>query len=374
MKRFAEWPLLLFFFFFAACATTQLAPHTGDKLNLETDEKQIWRQAEEGEKLINRSGMVVDSPELEAYLGEVTRKLFPDLLLNCKIRVVRDSSLNAFALPNGVIYIHMGLLARMENEAQLATLLGHETTHVANRHALKKQRELKNLSAVYAAITFGGYDGGLFTMVSITGYDRDQEREADVEGYRRMVAVGYEASEAPQLFRIIERWLVETGVKDPYFFSSHPKIRERIESFEGLVAADPHKVKGVDNREIFLSKTKWITLMNTELDLKAGRFESASRGVEKYLAIAPEDARGYYVRGEIFRQRNTGNDTELAMECYRKAIALNGLYPEPYRALGMIHFKKGEKAEARQHLERYLVLSPGGPDRAYIEGYTKSLQ
>jgi predicted Zn-dependent protease len=374
MKRFGDWPLLLFFLVFAACATTQLSPHTGAKLNIEKDEKQIWRQAEEGEKQINRSGMVVDAPELEAYLGEVTRKLFPDLLLDCRIRVVRDSSLNAFALPNGAIYIHMGLLARMENEAQLAALLGHETTHVSNRHALREQRELKNMSAVYAAITFGGYDGGLFTMVSITGYDRDQEREADVEGYRRMVAAGYEASEAPQLFRIIERWIEETGVKDPYFFSSHPKIHERIESFQGLVAADPHKVKGIDNREIFLSKTKWIVLMNTELDLKAGRFEGASRGVEKYLAIAPEDARGYYVRGEIFRQRNTGNDIELAMESYRKAIALNAFCPEPYRALGMIHYKRGQKAEARQHLERYLVLNPGGPDRVYIEGYIRSLQ
>jgi predicted Zn-dependent protease len=374
MKRFGDWLLLFLFLVSTACATTQLSPHTGAKLNLEEDEKQIWRQAEEGETQINRSGMIVDSPELEAYLGGVTRKLFPDLLVDCRVRVVKDSSVNAFALPNGAIYIHMGLLARMENEAQLAALLGHETTHVANRHAVKKRRELKNISAVYAAITLGGYGGGLFTMASITGYGRDQEREADIEAYRRMVAAGYEPSEAPQLFLIIDRWLAETGVKDPYFFSSHPNVRERIESFEGLVAEDLRKGKGMTQRENFFSMTKWIVLDNTVLDLKAGRFESASRGAEKYLAIAPEDVRGYYLRGEIFRQRNTGNDIELAMECYRKAIALNALYPEPYRALGIIHFKKGQKAEARQHLERYLTLNPGGPDRVYIEGYIKSLQ
>ena len=215
MRRFGDWPLLLLFLICTACASTQLPPHTGAKLDLEEDEKQIWRQAAEGETKINRSGMIVESPEIEAYLRDVTRKLFPDLPLECRVRVVRESSMNAFALPNGAIYIHMGLLAHMENEAQLATLLGHETAHVSNRHAVKKRRELKNMSAVYAAITLGGYGGGLFTMASITGYGRDQEREADVEAYRRMVAVGYEPSEAPQLFVIIDRWVAETGAKGP---------------------------------------------------------------------------------------------------------------------------------------------------------------
>ena len=373
MKRPGGWALLLLILS-AACATTNIPPHTGTRLNLEEDEKRIWLQAQEGEAQINRSRLVADSPELETYLGEVTRKLFPDLPFACRVRVVKDTSVNAFAFPNGAIYIHTGFLARMENEAQLAALLGHETTHAVNRHAVKERRELKNKSAVYAAITLGGYGGGLFTMVSVTGYMRDLEREADTEGYRRMVSAGYEPSEAPQLFRILDRWIAETGVKDPYFFSSHPKVRERIESYEELAAADPRRGKGVDNREIFLSKTIRVVLENSELDLKGGRFESALRGTEKYLATAPRDPRGSYVRGEIFRQRNTGNDIEQAMDWYRKAIGQDASYPDPYRALGMIHYKRGEKAEARQHLERYLALNPGGPDRAYIEGYIRSLQ
>lgn len=374
MKRVVDWPALLLLLVCAACATTNLPPHTGANLNLEEDEKRIWRQADEGESQINRSRMVADSPELEAYLGEVTRKLFPDLPFVCRVRVVKEGSMNAFALPNGAIYIHMGLLARMENEAQLAALLGHETTHAANRHAIKKRRELKNMSAVYAAITLGGYGGGLFTMAAITGYDRDLEREADIEGYRRMVAAGYEPSEAPKLFLILDRWLAETGVKDPYFFSSHPKVLERIESFQSLAAADPRSGKGVDHRIVFLSMTKWAVLETTELDLRGGRFESALRGSEKYLAIVPGDARGHNVRGEILRHRNTGNDIQLAMENYRKAISLDASYPEPHKALGLIYFKKGQKAEARQYLERYLALDPGCPDRAYIEGYIRSLQ
>ena len=97
MKLFGDWPLLLLLFLSAACATTNLPPHTGANLNLEEDEKRIWRQADEGETQINRSRMVGDSPELEAYLGEVTRKLFPDLPFVCRVRVVKESSMNAFA-------------------------------------------------------------------------------------------------------------------------------------------------------------------------------------------------------------------------------------------------------------------------------------
>jgi predicted Zn-dependent protease len=376
MKLFRAWPLLLFLLA-AACASTNLAPHTGARLHLEDDEKRIWKQADQGETWINRSRMVLDSPKLEAYLEEITRKLFPDLPFSCRVRVVKDSSMNAFALPNGAIYIHMGLLARMENEAQLAALLGHETTHAANRHALKKRRELKNVSALCSAVTLGGYGGWLgwlFTMASITGYDRDLEREADVEGYRRMVAAGYEPSEAPKLFQILDKWLAETGVEDPYFFSSHPKLQERIENFKALAAADPRKGTGADNREIFLSKTNWIVFENTELDLKAGRFESALKGSEKYLATAPGDARGNYLRGEIFRQRNSGNDIDLAVECYLKAISLNASHPESHRALGLIYLKKGQRTEALKYLERYLALNPEGPDRAYIESYIRSLQ
>ncbi|MEJ2725911.1 MAG: tetratricopeptide repeat protein [Deltaproteobacteria bacterium] len=376
MKLFRAWPLLLFLLA-SACASTNLAPHTGTTLHLEDDEKRIWKQADQGETWINRSRMVLDSPELEAYLEEITRKLFPDLPFSCRVRVVKDSSMNAFALPNGAIYIHMGLLARMENEAQLAALLGHETTHAANRHALKKRRELKNVSALCSAVTLGGYGGWLgwlFTMASITGYDRDLEREADVEGYRRMVAAGYEPSEAPKLFQILDKWLAETGVEDPYFFSSHPKLQERIENFKALAAADPRKGTGADNREIFLSKTNWIVFENTELDLKAGRFESALKGSEKYLATAPGDARGNYLRGEIFRQRNSGNDIDLAVECYLKAISLNASHPESHRALGLIYLKKGQRTEALKYLERYLALNPEGPDRAYIESYIRSLQ
>lgn len=354
----------------AGCATTNLSPHTGSRLTLEEDEKRIWLLAEDGEKRLNLSGLVEDSPELEAYLAGITRKLFPDLPFECRIRVVRDSSMNAFALPNGAIYIHTGLLARMENEAQLAALLGHEGTHTVNRHALKGRRDLLNKSALYAAVTLGGWGGSLFTVASVTGYHRDLEREADAEGFRRMVAAGYDPSEAPKLFRILDRWIEETGVKDPYFFSTHPKVKERIESFESLIVASGGK--GIVNRDLFLAKTRGVVLETAGLDLKAGRYESALQGVDKYISISGGEAKGHFLRGEVFRQRNGTGDGEKAVEEYRRSIATDALFPDPYRALGLIHYKKAEMEQARRNLEKYLSLAPAAADRSYVEGYIRS--
>lgn len=355
----------------AGCASTNLSPHTGPRLALEEDEKRIWLLSEEGEKRLNLSGLVEESPELDSYLAGIVRKLFPDVPFGFRIRVMRDAGMNAFALPNGAIYIHTGLLARMENEAQLAALLGHEGIHTVNRHAIKGNRELLSKSAIYAAVTLGGWGGSLFTMASVTGYHRDLEREADAEGFRRMVAAGYDPSEAPKLFRILGAWIEETGVKDPYFFSSHPKVKERIESFESLAAAGG---KGIVNRELFLAKTRDVVLEIAGLDLKAGRYESALRGADKFLYITGGDAKGHFLRGETLRQRNGTGDGDQAVEEYRRAISSNAFYPEPYRALGLIHYKKSEKVEARKYLEKYLALNPGAPDRPYVEGYIRASQ
>ncbi len=358
----------------AGCATTSLPPLSGTRLDLQEDEKRIWINAEEGEKQINRSGLVAADADFERYLGEVARKLFPDTPVAFRIRVLRDSGMNAFALPNGAIYLHTGLLARMENEAQLAALLGHELTHAVNRHGIRTMRDIKNKAAIFSAVTLGGYGSSLLTLASVTGYERDLEREADREGYRRMVDAGYEPSEAPRIFRILELWIRETGVKDPYFFSSHPKVLERIESFEALAAADPQRGKGVDNREVFVRRTATVVFENAMLDLKGGRYESALRGVDRCIAASPREARGHCLRGEILRRRNAGSDIDNAVVSYRQAVAVDAACAEAYRALGLIHFKRAEKEEARRMLEQYLRVSPGASDRAYVEGYLRSLR
>src|SRR6185503_18707656 len=96
---------------------------------------------------------LVGDSRLEAYLDRVADRLSPPgpatgpeapSPIHYRVRVIADPSLNAFAYPHGSIYLHSGLLARLDGEDELATVLGHEMTHVDGRHMLRRNRSAHN--------------------------------------------------------------------------------------------------------------------------------------------------------------------------------------------------------------------------------------
>ena len=114
------------------------------------------------------------------------------------MQVIKSPYLNAFALPNGSIYINQGLLSRFQNEAQLATVLAHEGTHFTHRHSFHLQRTVKNASLVNLVTRLMGLPQlvDLVIISSVLGYNRELETEADNEGYKRVVAAGYNVHES----------------------------------------------------------------------------------------------------------------------------------------------------------------------------------
>jgi predicted Zn-dependent protease len=367
-------------FLIAACATTSLPPVTKD-FKPEEDEKRLWLRSEEEERALSRSGVIYRDEELEAYLDGVAKKLQPPEVyahIPFKVRVIRNHFLNAFVLPNGAVYIHTGLLARIDNEAQLATLLAHEMTHATHRHFVKQFRDKKNKTAFLAAIqsttaglgVYGTLPIFLGTIASVRGYSREHEAEADAEGFKRMVNANYDPTEAPKFFLHLKEELEEEKREEPFFFGTHPSLNDRLESFETLLKDHAQKQQeSIQNTEVFLRKISPVILDNARDDLKAGRFKMAERGVQKYLKIKSESAEAYCLLGDIHRQRGNENDIETAKGHYQRAITMNASYPDSYRGIGLIHYKRGEKALAKKALESYLSLSPQALDRAYIEGY-----
>jgi predicted Zn-dependent protease len=381
---------LLLLLILSGCATTSLPPITSSTFaTLEEDEKGLWRRSEEEQGIINRSDLIYKDEELENYLNEIARKLTPPEVLNYiqfKVKVIKNPYLNAFSYPNGVIYVHTGILARMDNEAQLATLLGHEITHITHRHAVRTFRDIKNKTAFLATLQVSlavfkddiirelvNILGMIGTIAAISGYSKKLETEADIEGFKLMLNAGYDPYEAPKLFEYLKKELEDEQIKEPFFFGTHPRLQERIQNYNSFLAQlqYPNVTK---NTEVFLQKTKNVILDNAFLDLKAGRFNMAKRGAEKYLSIKPDDARAYYLLGEIHRQRGEKDDPEKAKENYERAISLDPSFPDSYKGLGMIYYKQGEKALAKKYFELYLSVYPKAPDKAYIEEYLKTLQ
>jgi len=359
-----------------ACAQTRLAPASGNAFRLEEDERGLWRQAEEAEARFESGGLVYADAALEAYLDEVAHRIQPASVFAAipfRIRVVRNPYLNAFTLPNGRIYLHTGMLARMDNEAQLATVLAHEMTHATHRHAVREWRDLQNHVALAAGLNsiLPGI-GTLAAFSGVRGYSRELETEADDEGLRLVVNAGYDAREAPKLFAHLQEQLREEKQSEPFFFGTHPALDARIENYRARIEAQGlGKKAGATNAEAFLSHTRAAVYDNAVLDLRAGRFVAAERGARKFAALDPGSPRGPYLFGEIARQRSDG-EWDAALDDYRRAVALDARYPDPYRAIGLILYKRDEKSAAREAFEKYLSLSPAATDRGYIEAYIGS--
>jgi predicted Zn-dependent protease len=366
--------------------TTPHAVTLNEELKSSEDEQRLWRRVQKEQEVINNSGFLYHEPELENYLNRIAKKLrahsvAPDF--EVQIKILKDPNLNAFAYPNGVIYIHSGILARMDNEAQLAALLSHEITHCTHRHSLRVMRSIKDRPAYIAAVqnTLAKISavqevarllGATGSMAAVSGYTVELESEADQVGLDLMAKANYDSTEALRLFEHLKQEIEAEGIEEPFFFGTHPNVQQRIENVSGWLAGnnkDNHAT--VKNTAEFQARLQRVVLANARLDLRLGRFGIAQKTVAKYLEMRPNDARAYYLFGEIFRQRDGLDDARTAVSYYEKAIALDPSYSEPHKAVGLMHYKEGQKQLAKKFFESCLLLSPNTSDKAYIQGYLK---
>ena len=215
-----------------------------------------WQQevqiGQESDQAIVAQYGLYDDPELAAYvtrLGEemlavshLRREDTPTEMRNTPFtfRVLDSPVVNAFALPGGFVYITRGILAHLDNEAQLAVVLGHEIGHVVGRHGSKRaaSQQFGQLGVlVGAAVAQGvlggtaGQDvlesGGTGVGLLFLSWGRDDERESDRLGVEYSALTGYEASEGSEFFRSLKRLSAQSGSSIPNFLSTHPDPGER---------------------------------------------------------------------------------------------------------------------------------------------------
>lgn len=373
----------------AACATTDLPSFDeAQQLQLQEDETRIWNRSREEQQRLDNSQYIYRDPLLTAYVNQVAQNLQPpDLVakgLKIEIKILKNPQLNAFAYPNGVIYLHTGILAKMENEAQLATLIGHEMTHVTHRHTIENFRSVKNTTALLSTVQLATFPLGVYgdlanilgsvgAMAAISGYSRESEREADQEGLKLLIDAGYDPREAPRLFEHLQRDAKQQEQQEPYFFGSHPRLQERIDNYNEFLKNSYTDINGVRNTDLFIKRITPLLLDNAILDLAMGRFESAQKGIKDFLEISPQNAQAHFWYGELYRQRNSDGDLEDAIRQYTKAIACDAELPAPYKALGLIYYKQQKYAPAQTNLEKYMQLAPDAGDRDYMEQYLDTM-
>lgn len=156
------------------------------------------------------------------------------------------NTVNAFALPGGQIFITRALFDRLENEAQLAGVLGHEIGHVINRHGAEHMATGQLGQALVGAVAIGTSDeGGRGAMAAMAAqmvnqmmqlrYSRDDELESDNYGLAYMVQAGYDPAAMRRVMEILKE-ASGGGGRGPDFMATHPHPEDRIRKIEDYLA------------------------------------------------------------------------------------------------------------------------------------------
>lgn len=196
----------------------------------------------------------LDDPEIEDYINRMGRRLVaasaaPEL--EFEFFVVRDGTLNAFALPGGFIGVHTGLIITAESESELASVLGHEVAHVTQRHIAQmfgkqSQTSMVMLASMLVAVLAARGDGQLSqaaiaagqagALQAQLGYTRDFEREADRLGLQSLEGAGFDVRGMPSFFERLQRSSRLYENNAPSYLRTHPLTQERISDMGNRVA------------------------------------------------------------------------------------------------------------------------------------------
>ncbi len=240
-----------------AALAAALAITTGCAVNPATGKRQLVLVSEgdeiamgrESDKSIVAEMGLYDDDALAKYVQALGARLAakserPELAWS--FRVVDDPIVNAFALPGGYINITRGILAHLANEAELATVIGHEIGHVTARHSVSQisKAQLAQLGLGIGSILapeqaqrFGGMAQTGLGLLFLK-YGRDDERQADDLGVRYLLATGYDPRPAAGVFDMRAAVSGAAGTEQtPAWASTHPAPEDRKERIQAAVSA-----------------------------------------------------------------------------------------------------------------------------------------
>lgn len=357
----------------------------GDRPASNTDEAELWYIIDRQEEFLKQSPFLVRDAALNDYVRKVACKVTGEYCKDLRIYILDLPFFNASMAPNGAMIIWTGALLRMQNEADLALIIGHEFGHYQKRHSIQQWRKLKKSSAflgTFGILTAGAGVGIAGMVANIAGgatmakFSRDKEREADVIA---MHIVGEQQYDPQSNVRLWEAMLREENARDygkPFpVFASHPQTRERVEDVRAAAAAitNPGKELGRDN---FRKATRPFLQQWLQNELTRRMYNTSVQVIGDLRKTAdPADAGMYsFYLGEAYRQRNKNDDRAQAARLYAQAIGEAGAPPQAWREHGLALRDGKQYPDAIKYLSEYLARDPGAQDRGFIESYLKQME
>jgi len=392
---------------------------------------ELLQKSNEIDQQIEDRGLLYSDKELTEYVSAVGNDVLPQgpnpENVKWRFRVLRDSVPNAFALGNGSIYVNTGLLALLENEAQLASVLAHEETHVLNRHAYLENRSYRKkalaaniFSGVAAAGSIEGGAGGAAAVLvgsltpailesTIYGYSRELEKEADLHAVGAVNDANYSTEEMIIALKLLDS-PHEVDLSGG-FYQDHPKLKDRIayvsDAVDGLHSRTPHPMV---EEERYFDATEKVARDNVTMDIFAGRQRTAVAVAQRLVKKDPKSAANFRALGDAFRTLGARTpdptpeelssrgkkDTRKSLvkltpqeyedslmatpagkaaweanqkqseDAYRKALELDPAEALAHRGLGFLYEREHQPAQCADEFQKYLEQSPSAPDQAQI--------
>ena len=182
----------------------------------DADERGMWQQYERVEAEIAGSNLLITDPNLVSYVRTIVGRVGGVAAGDLRIYLARVPEFNAFMAPTGFMVVFSGLLTRMRDEAQLSAVIAHESGHFLRRHHIRRWRDIRRRTDLFAIFAMGAGVAGAGTgvylgdavrlaqvgaILTLAAYSRELEAEADAMGVRLMAETGYEPMAAPEVWR-----------------------------------------------------------------------------------------------------------------------------------------------------------------------------
>ncbi len=359
--------------FVASCSVN---PVTGEKefsLVSASQEVAIGQQNYQPSQQAQGGRYYID-PDLQFYVAQVGNKLAAVSdrpKLPYEFVVLNNSVPNAWALPGGKIAVNRGLLIHLQDESELAAVLGHEIVHAAARHSAQQMTRGTLLSAggqILGAVASQSEYGAIANMGIQVGsaawtarYGRSAELESDAYGMDYMVRAGYDPQGAVKLQQTFVK-LNENRQTDfiSGLFASHPPSQERVNANREKAKTLP---RGTVNRDVYQRKIAQIkrdmpAYEAQEAAMKAinGKDpKTALAALDVAVKLQPAEGYSWELRGHAWKLLENYANADKA---YSTAITKNPELFSHYLARGMLRYEQGSKLDAKADLERSQALLP----------------
>jgi predicted Zn-dependent protease len=322
---------------------------------------------------------IIDDPVVVDYVNDIGNRILatlPQQPFRYQFHVIKDDVYNAFATPAGHIFVYTGLIDAMEEEEELAGILGHEIAHVYCRHISQKiERQKKmgwaSLAGLAAGVLLGVGGAGeaaqavtmgsrAATQSAALAYGRDDEMQADQFGVKFITGAGYSAEGLLKILKKIrsKTWFGSDQI--PTYLKTHPAVEDRIafigswiESYNAI--AKPIALVNQDN----------FRLVHTRVETRYGDEQTVLSRLESEVAGNPGDPLAHYRYGLILSR--IGKRSEAIKEM-RVALTKRAFDPYILKDLGWIYFLDGQFPQALKTLKGARSMIPKDPECAFYLG------